>query len=60
MTGNKINFPKFSQYTVMRRIMMFWSMIDRIYDGGPRRLYYTRVGTLIVAIIYLQLIQKGS
>ena len=25
-------------YTVMRSKMMLWSMMDRIYDGGPTRL----------------------
>jgi len=31
-------FSTKSAYRVMRRIMMFWSMMDHMNDGGPIRL----------------------
>jgi len=36
---------------VMRRIMTFWSMKDRIYDGGPIRLYYNIIVLQLPTVI---------
>jgi hypothetical protein len=35
--------------TVMRRITMFWSTIDHIYDGGPIILYYNTYHCVTIA-----------